>query len=746
MNKKSISPKISSARRWWYGVARFFTISVILGAMLIVGFIAGIFASVSKVLPKGDELSSIVLPVPTRILAIDGTLLAKVHDQSENREIVPLNRMGQNIMLATLAIEDERYYSHPGIDLRGIARALVKNVSAGGAREGASTITQQVARGLYLSPKKNITRKLQEIVLALELERHFSKDEILETYLNQICYGSNHYGLQSYGAQMAARNYFDKDAKDITLAEAALLAGMPKSPTEYNPYNHLDKAVNRRNLVLATMRDNGVISDADYQQAKAETVKLAPEKTISQTADCFAPYFVDYIKRQELERRYGAEDAARMLKAGMIIYTTLDPRMQKVAEDEVSQQIKANKSRNIDEGALVSIDPKTGYIKAMVGGINYTVSKFNVVSQGFRQPGSCFKPFVYTTALMNCYTPETTVKDELRKYPAGGGKFWSPKNSDGSYNGSMPLKKALWNSRNAAAASIAADVGIKNIIETAYTMGIGNKDKHPLQPYLSTALGASEVSPLDLCSAYGTLANGGVHNPYTGIIRITTSTGEVIYENTPQPERAIPEDIANTMQTMMRGVIDHGTGTAARCPFPASGKTGTTNSYKDAWFSGYTDDLCTVVWVGNRDSSPMNRTFGGTVPAPIWREYMKIAQPIMVDEHAQMKSDFDSYKPVKTKATHSSSNDNATSKPANKSGDNADKTGTKSNEPEGTPTAPAVKPKENDKPPVIKTTRMLTVVVCSESGKIATGACPHPVARHFSPGSEPRESCPLHRD
>ncbi len=741
MNKQSISPKSHSSRRGWYRVARFFTLTIILGAMALVGFIVGIFSSVAKVLPKGNELSSLFLPVPTRILAIDGTLLAKVHDQSENREIVPLNRMGQNIMLATLAIEDERYYSHPGIDLRGIARAVVKNVTAGGAREGASTITQQVARGLYLSRDKNMTRKLQEIVLALELERHFSKDEILETYLNQICYGSNHYGLQSYGAQMAARNLFDKDVKDVTLAEAALLAGIPKSPTEYNPYNHLEKATKRRNIVLQTMRGNGVISDADYQQAIVEPVKLAPEKTISQTADSFAPYFVDYIKRQELERRYGADDAARMMKAGLIIYTSLDPRMQKVAEDEVSQQIKANKSRNIDEGALISIDPKTGYIKAMVGGINYNVSKFNVVSQGFRQPGSAFKPFVYTTALMNGYTPNTTVKDEQHKYPIGGGKFWSPKNSDGSYNGEMPLKKALWNSRNAAAAGIAADVGIKNIIETAYTMGISHNDKYPLQPYLSTALGASEVSPLDLCSAYGTLANGGVHLPYTGIIRITTAEGEVIYENSPQPERAIPEDIANTMKTMMRGVIDYGTGTAARCPFPASGKTGTTNSYKDAWFAGYTDDLVTVVWVGNRDSSPMNRTFGGTVPAPIWREYMKIAQPIMVDEHAKNQSEFKNFKPVKQRPARTSSDEST--KPANKTVDEPASNDTPT-EPDATPKT--VAPKDTKPVPPANTGRMITVVVCSESGKIATGACPHPVSRQFAQGSQPRDSCPIHTE
>ncbi len=287
-----------------------------------------------------------------------------------------------------------------------------------------------------------------------------------------------------------------------------------------------------------------------------------------------------------------------------------------------------NKSRNIDDGALVSIDPLTGLIKAMVGGTDFHRDQFNVITQGHRQPGSSFKPFDYSTAFMHGYTPDTIIFDRPGHYPSGAG-FWSPKNDDGKYMGAMPLKKALWLSRNAAAAGVAYDVGIKRIIDIAHRMGI----IYQLEPVLPTALGASAVVPLEMCSAYGTLANHGVHNPPTGIARVTSSDGEVLYEYRAQPTRAIPTVVADTMKETMRGVIERGTGRPARCPFPASGKTGTTNSFRDAWFIGYTDDLVTAVWVGNRHNQPMNHTFGATVPAPIWHDYMLVAEPIMAAEH-----------------------------------------------------------------------------------------------------------------
>lgn len=618
-------------RKAWFRFFRAITITGFLFTALCLGIIVGLFAAVGEVLPKGEALSDIRPPAPTRILASDGTLLAKIYLPDQNREIVPLDKMGYMVN-ATLAIEDIRFYTHPGIDPRGIARALVKNLATGDTKEGASTITQQLARNLYLTRERKITRKLQEMMLALELERRYSKEEILETYLNQAFYGSNSHGLQSWGVQVAAQNFFGADVGHLTLGQAALLAGLPKNPRDYNPYRYPKKALWRRQTVLDSMRDNHLINETDYAKASKEPLKLAPEKQLNELADSHAPYFVRYILVNELKKIFGQDAGQLTYHFGIDIYTSLDPRMQKVAEETVTMQVAKNKFRKIDDGALISIDPRTGFIKAMVGGTNYRRDQYNIVTQGHRQPGSAFKPFDYTTALIHGYTPDTIVHDSPGRYPSGSGQIWSPKNSDGSYRGAMPLKKALWMSRNAAAAGVAYDVGIRNIIDIAHRMGI----VYPLEPVLSTALGASVVVPMEICSAYGTLANGGVHNPPTGIVRVTSSSGDVLYEYRPQPVRAIPTEIANTMKETMRGVIERGTGTAARCPFPASGKTGTTNSYKDAWFIGYTDDLVTAVWVGNRDNKPMNHTFGATVPAPIWKGYMLVAEPIMAAEHKEI--------------------------------------------------------------------------------------------------------------
>ncbi|MHB9130945.1 MAG: transglycosylase domain-containing protein [Armatimonadota bacterium] len=633
MSKQLSKPREFLRRQRWYRFFRAITLMILISSAFMIGIVAGLFAAVSKVLPKGEDLADIRPPVPTRILASDGSLLAKVYYQ-ENREMVPFNSMG-NMINATLDIEDIRFYSHPGIDPIGIARAMVKNIASGDTKEGASTVTQQLARNLYLSREKKLTRKLSEMIIALELERRYSKQEILETYLNQVYYGANTYGLQSWGVQMAAKNYFGKDVGQLTIGEAALLAGLPKNPRDYSPYRHRKAALQRRKLVLNSMLANGHIGPDEYKQAVNEPLKLVPQIKLDLSADWHAPYFVRYILTRELKKIFGQDWEQYTYHYGITIHTSLDPRMQKVAEDTVTRGIEKNKFRRIDDGAMIAIDPQTGFIKALVGGTDYRKDQFDIITQGRRQPGSAFKPFNYTTALIHGYTPDTTVFDRPGRYPSGTGQYWKPKNSDGRYRGAMPLKRALWLSRNAAAASVAYDVGMNNIIDTAHRMGI----KYKLDPYLSTSLGASVVVPLEICSAYGTLANGGVLNPPTGIQRITTPDGEVLYEYHPLPQRSLPTTVANTMQEMMRGVIERGTARAARCPFPASGKTGTTNSYKDAWFIGYTDDLVAAVWVGNRDNQPMNRTYGGTVPAPIWHDFMIVAQPIMAAEHQDRASE-----------------------------------------------------------------------------------------------------------
>ncbi len=630
-----------TGRQKWYMFCRFITILIFVGFAFFVGTVAGIFVYVSQNLPDVDELTDIRPSIPSRILANDGTLLAKISLAEQNRQLIALKDMGK-VVDAIQTTEDERFYSHPGIDPWGIARAIVKNISHRSAREGASTITQQLVRNMYnLNRGKDVRRKLQEMVLALEFERKYTKHEILETYLNMVFFGTNKYGLQCYGVQMAARSYFNKEAKDLTLEEAALIAGLPKSPIDYNPYRNPKKAKARRNIVLDAMFINGKIDKVAWKTAKNKPVKLAAEKKPSAFRNYHAPYFVQYVQNDELSSPdVLGEDAEGYLNYGIDIYTSLDPRMQKVAEDAVIDGVNNNRSRNLSDGALISIDPITGYIKAMVGGIDYKKDQFNIVTKGKRQPGSSFKPFDYTSAILSGYTPKTNVEDKPQSFPMGNGKFWRPKNSDGRYTGRIPLERALWGSRNCAAVFLASDIGIDNIITVANRMGIQSK----IEPNLSTALGSSVVTPLEICSAYCPLANNGIKTKPVCITKICYSgSDEIIYENRIKPERVIPMIAANTMKEMMRGVVERGTGTAARCPFKVSGKTGTTNSYKDAWFIGYTDDLVTAVWVGNRDSTPMNRTFGGTVPAPIWKKYMLMAQPIMAVEHIENMSELAIY-------------------------------------------------------------------------------------------------------
>lgn len=630
-----------TGRQKWYIFCRLVTITIFVGFAFFVGTVAGIFVYVSQNLPDVDELTDIRPSIPSRILANDGTLLAKISLAEQNRQLISLKEMGK-VVDAIQTTEDERFYSHPGIDPWGIARAIVKNISHRSAKEGASTITQQLVRNMYnLNRGKDVRRKLQEMVLALEFERKYTKHEILETYLNMVFFGTNRYGLQCYGVQMAARSYFDKEASALTLDEAALIAGLPKSPIDYNPYRNPKKAKARRNIVLDAMYLNGKIDKAAWKTAKNKPIKLAREKKPSAFRNDHAPYFVQYVQNEELSSpEVLGNDADSYMNYGIDIYTSLDPRMQKVAEDAVIDGVNNNRSRKLSDGALISIDPITGYVKAMVGGVDFKKDQFNIATKGKRQPGSSFKPFDYTSAILSGYTPKTKVEDKPMSFPMGNGKTWRPQNSDGRFQGRIPLERALWGSRNCAAVFLANDIGIENIISVANRMGIQSK----IEANLSTALGASVVTPLEICSAYGPLANNGIKIAPACITRICYSgSDEIIYERKIKPERVIPMIAANTMREMMRGVVERGTGTAARCPFKVSGKTGTTNSYKDAWFIGYTDDLVTAVWVGNRDNTPMNRTFGGTVPAPIWKKYMLVAQPIMAVEHIENMSELAIY-------------------------------------------------------------------------------------------------------
>jgi penicillin-binding protein 1A len=521
------------------------------------------------------------------------------------------------VQQAVIAIEDDRFYSHRGVDARGILRAMVRNLRAGQVIEGGSTITQQLARNLFLTHRRQISRKLAESLLAVEIERRLTKQEILERYLNQVYFGQG-----AYGIELAASVYFGKSARDLTLSESALLAGLIRGPSIYAPHQNLNLARQRQLLVLQRMTELGYISPEQSRTAANEPIQLAAER-IAGLVSVRAPYFVSYIL-PDLIQRYGEE---MVYNGGLQVYTTLDLDMQVVAEQAVRDGIDAAQRQklNVTQGALVAIEPRTGFVRAMVGGYDFNVSQFNRAWQARRQPGSAFKPFIYVTALANGMPPTRIIDDVPVEYfvPDAKPEFqhWQPKNYDEKFRGPVTMRYALENSINIPAIKTIAELGAVHVIEYARRMGI----KSPLQPNLSLALGSNDVTPLEMASSFGTLAGLGVRTDPLPIKKIQSRTGQVLEEHEPRQELALSSDVAYVMTDLLKGVIVRGTGRAAAIGRPAAGKTGTTDDYRNAWFIGYTPSLVTAVWVGNDDNSPMKKVVGATVPAGIWTAFMRPA-------------------------------------------------------------------------------------------------------------------------
>jgi 1A family penicillin-binding protein len=547
----------------------------------------------------------------TRIYAENGELIASLY--RENRRIVPLAAIPLTLRQAVIAIEDERFYTHRGIDPRGIARALWRNLREGQVVEGGSTITQQLARNLFLSQQRAISRKVAEMVLAVEIERRLTKDEILERYLNLVYFGQG-----AYGVEMAAQVYFGKSARDLTLAEAALLAGLIRAPSVYSPYRNLALARARQELVLQRMVQLGAITPAQAAAARAAPIRLAPASNAG-LVGIRAPYFVSFILTRLLET-YG-EDL--VYKGGLQVYTTLDPRMQALAEQAVRRGLEAAARRRLHatQAALVALDPRTGAIRAMIGGADFATSQFNRAWQARRQPGSAFKVFVYTTAIARGIPPTRVLEDAPVTYRIPGAPPWTPKNYDGKFSGPVTLRRALEQSINVPAARMIAELGPAAVVEVARKMGIESR----LEPVLSLALGSADVTPLEMSAAFAALANGGLRVHPLAILKVTDARGKVLEEHRPRRELALEPDVAYIMTDLLKGVIERGTGRAAAIGRPAAGKTGTTDDYRNAWFVGYTPYLVTAVWVGNDDNTPMRRVVGGGLPAEIWAAFMKPA-------------------------------------------------------------------------------------------------------------------------
>ncbi|MBW4521454.1 MAG: penicillin-binding protein 1A [Scytolyngbya sp. HA4215-MV1] len=578
-----------------------------LGSSVIAGGLVGLAISFRN-LPDVRVLRNYVPSETTHIYDVNGKLLASLHGEA-NREVVPLDKIDPDLKRAVLAIEDSYFYQHQGVNPGAIVRAFVANWKSGGTVEGGSTVTMQLVKNLFLTPKRAISRKIAESVLALRLEQIFKKDQILEMYLNQVYWGHN-----TYGAETAAESYFGKSAANLTLAEAAMMAGLIQAPESLSPFVDY-KAAKRRQLdVLNRMKELKWITPQEEETAKKQKIKLGQ---ITSFRSSQMPYVTE-AAIQELTRRFG-KDA--ILKGGMRVQTTVDFKLQRIAEEVVQQGHASLQYRGLyaDQMALVAVDPRTHFVKAMVGGVDYRKSQYNRAIQSLRQPGSAFKPFVYYTAFASGkYSPESIINDSPVSYPDGY-EYYSPQNYDGSFYGPIPIRRALELSRNVPAVKIGQDVGLNKVIETCRSIGI----KSPIDPVVSLPLGAVDLTPLEMAGAYATFASNGWYSETTFIVQVTDNSGNVLLDNTPKPQPVLDPWAVASLNSVLQGVVERGTATAAQIGRPAAGKTGTTSSERDIWFVGYVPQLAAAVWVGNDDYRPLGHgATGGGFVAPIWRDFM----------------------------------------------------------------------------------------------------------------------------
>ncbi len=511
-------------------------------------------------------------------------------------EVIRSEELPQYVIDAIVYTEDRRFYQHFGFDLISFVRAMLTNVFAGRYAQGGSTITQQVAKNLFLTPQKSIRRKIQELMLAFWLEYKFSKEQILTLYLNRVYLGAGTYGIEA-----ASQKYFQKTSRDLNIKEAAVIAGMLKAPSRYNPTASKERAVERAKVVLKIMLDSELIDEKDYQRVLQ--MPLGREKNAKVTDGA---YFADWIYGQ-VNDYIGERDN------DIYVLTTLDQELQEKSSRALSRTIAANKHKNVTQGAVIVLD-KNGAIRAMVGGADYNRSQFNRAVQALRQPGSAFKPFVYITALENEYTPESIVEDAPLSI-----KGWRPENADKKYYGAVTLRQALAKSLNLATINLAQQLPADEIIRNARRMGITT----PIQNSPSLVLGTMEVKVIDMAAAYATLANNGFAVYPYGIEEIYTRDGYQLYQRmAPDKTSILDRNAVRNLTSMLESVITGGTGRKAAIGRFAAGKTGTSQDNRDAWFVGYTDELIAAVWLGNDDNSPMKGVSGANLPAEIWRKIM----------------------------------------------------------------------------------------------------------------------------
>ncbi len=564
-------------------------------------------------LPSIAQLSEYEPTLTSQIVSTDNIVIKTFG--AYKSEKVTIKQIPDNLKKAIIAIEDKNFYHHSGFDPIALARSTISNIRAGRIVQGASTITQQLARILFLSQEKTFDRKFKELVIAYRLEKTIPKDEILAMYLNNVYLGEG-----AYGVEAAAEIYFNKKVEDLNLSECALIAGLPQAPSVYSPYQNINLAIKRRAKVLRRMADEGFITE--QQAAEANIAKISLSEEAKRSALKKSPYFIDFVMRELKEKAGLTED--EIIKGGYKIYTTLNYDMQKAAEKSLIENMKKwRMNKPYNQAALISYDTTSGQIIAYIGGKDYSKSQFDRVSQAVRQPGSSFKVFVYATAMEKGLNPFTKYPDKPIKIAK-----WAPRNYAGKYRGELPLYKALAYSSNVVAVRLIQDMGVGDVIRMAERLGITTQIAN--DPTI--ALGSSAVKLIDMATAYGVFANGGVKVKPYAVERVETINGNILYQANNSYKRILDVKTVAYVVEMLKQVVKQGTGRASSIGRPSAGKTGTTDSYRDAWFVGFTPDIVTGVWVGNDDNTSTRSLTGGTIPAIIWRDYMKIAtkdRPVM---------------------------------------------------------------------------------------------------------------------
>jgi len=593
---------------------------IMIGGAAVAGGLVGLALSFRD-LPDVRVLKGYVPVETTYIYDINGELIARLHGDV-NREVVTLDRISPHLKRSVLAMEDAYFYTHKGIDPSGIGRAIVANFSAGGTVEGGSTLTQQLVKNLFLSNERSLNRKVAEAVLAMRVEQVFTKEQILEMYLNQVFWGKN-----TNGAETASQNYFGKSAADLTLAEAAMLAGTIQAPSVFNPVDNFAEAKKRQGLVLDRLAELNWATPAEIKAAKAQKIVIR-KQGISYEASR-VPY-VSQAVTAELEEKFGKDV---VLQGGLRVQTTIDLKLQRIAE-EIAAEGHAdlvNRGAYADQLALVAVDPRTGFVKALVGGVgDFDKNQYNRAVLARRQLGSSFKPFVYYAAFATGnYTPDSVIDDSPMSIPDGDEPY-VPRNYDNKFSGAISIRQAIAVSRNIPALKLGLEIGNENVIAICRKLGINS----PMKPVVSLPLGAADVTPMEVAGAYAVFASGGYKSKTTLIARVTDRNGNLVLDNTPKPELILDPIAVSYLTDALRGVVTNGTATEAQLSEgrPVAGKTGTTSDFRDAWFVGYVPQLAVAIWIGNDDYSPMaNGVTGGVYVTPIWRKFMEKAlagQPI----------------------------------------------------------------------------------------------------------------------